>query len=670
DALLQANPADRRKVFEEAAGIAGYRDQKASTERKLEIVASNLQRLEDKIGEAQSRLRSIKGQASRALKFREYTEKLRVLRTRMALKEFHRHTQAREDLLISVNDFGREEGRLKAALSAQNMESESIIARLGAGEDEVSKLRSVVHEAELAIGRDEGKVNEARARIEGLRVTAERLTNDANRLKGQIEELTRRREELAKAKAQGKGKLEEAESTLAQLQANAVDLQREVETFEKALTELREAHIAALHQRSGLMNEKLSIEAQQKSEGQRRFRLEQRASELCDQRDTLSAAKSKIEARADLDAQAVTAIESESQKADAAIAGFNQSLGELRGRRHQLELQVSGTESRIAHLEEIERMLEGVADGSRRLVQNEEMAARFGVQGLVADLLSADIKVAPALERALGGLGTGVVVGNAEQAFDAIDWLTRREGEACTVIVREHFEAKAQAKREFPTGQGIMGPLLKEVKFAPDLEAFAQGLIGDWLLVADRDVARRVVERHGSQWRMVTVTGEVFDAGAASLPSSDRTGGVITQRSELERLRREHERLVADLKAAADAITTKVEEAKAANERLANLRSEMQKATLIAVESKTELASLTRRVAALNEELAVIASEQEELWSNYERDQARLEEISEEFDAVSAKVKGLEAEISQHASKRADLESRRSEMTERLTAER
>src|SRR5215210_1097637 len=110
-ALLEANPEERRLIFEEAAGISKYKVKKKEAQRKLERVDQNLLRLNDIVEEVEKRLRSVKIQAGRARTYQEYSLRLNELRLTYALQEYHGHqTQLaeldvkREDLQFRLDD--------------------------------------------------------------------------------------------------------------------------------------------------------------------------------------------------------------------------------------------------------------------------------------------------------------------------------------------------------------------------------------------------------------------------------------------------------------------------------------------------------------------------------------------------------------------------------------
>src|SRR3954468_4604209 len=88
-ALLEANPAERRLIFEEAAGISKFKAKKKEAVRKLEKTDQNLERVNDIVEEVERRLRSVKLQAGKARSYNEYSTRLSELRLTYSLHEYH-----------------------------------------------------------------------------------------------------------------------------------------------------------------------------------------------------------------------------------------------------------------------------------------------------------------------------------------------------------------------------------------------------------------------------------------------------------------------------------------------------------------------------------------------------------------------------------------------------
>src|SRR5207302_7331242 len=103
-AMLEANPAERRLIFEEAAGISKYKVKKKEAQRKLEKVDQNLLRVNDIVEEVEKRLRSVKIQAGRARTFQEYNTRLGELRLTYSIQDYHTQYQQLGELETKRDD--------------------------------------------------------------------------------------------------------------------------------------------------------------------------------------------------------------------------------------------------------------------------------------------------------------------------------------------------------------------------------------------------------------------------------------------------------------------------------------------------------------------------------------------------------------------------------------
>ncbi|MEM0926977.1 MAG: AAA family ATPase, partial [Planctomycetota bacterium] len=136
DRMLQANAKDRRAIFEEAAGISRFKAKKLEAERRLARVQSNLTRLRDIVDEVNTRLRSVRSQASKAERYRQASERLKELRTVVAWNDW---TNLNDELNACEGELA------EAAQSQQRLESQR---------DEMTAKRRSVEEQQQAVLQD------------------------------------------------------------------------------------------------------------------------------------------------------------------------------------------------------------------------------------------------------------------------------------------------------------------------------------------------------------------------------------------------------------------------------------------------------------------------------------------------------------------------------------
>ncbi|MEM6854810.1 MAG: AAA family ATPase, partial [Planctomycetota bacterium] len=91
--MLEANAAERRQIFEEAAGVSRFKARKKEALRKLERTEQNLALVRQRLEDTEKRLRSVKMQAARARSFQEHSARLRELQLTFSLAEYHQLTK-------------------------------------------------------------------------------------------------------------------------------------------------------------------------------------------------------------------------------------------------------------------------------------------------------------------------------------------------------------------------------------------------------------------------------------------------------------------------------------------------------------------------------------------------------------------------------------------------
>src|SRR4051794_11806726 len=150
-ALLEANPDERRLIFEEAAGISKFKQRKKEAVRKLEKVDQNLLRVNDIVEEVERRLRSVKIQAGRARTFKEYNDRLVELRLSYALQEYHTHhgqlaelASQREDAVFRLEDANADLAKASTELAEKREQFEKLSQQKQAADYELVQAKAAM----------------------------------------------------------------------------------------------------------------------------------------------------------------------------------------------------------------------------------------------------------------------------------------------------------------------------------------------------------------------------------------------------------------------------------------------------------------------------------------------------------------------------------------------
>ncbi|MCA9204019.1 MAG: AAA family ATPase, partial [Planctomycetales bacterium] len=189
DRMLQASPKDRRAMFEEAAGISRFKAKKVEAQRRLERVDQNLLRLSDIVEEVHNRLKSVRSQAGKAKRYREYSDRLQQLRTQVGLTDWRRLS----DELAGI----------EAELTRLNEETATLTAEADEREQQVRQFEMAMLDVGEAVRDCEQRASSNREQIAAREATVAHelarmhdLEQEQGRYRSQLTALNARAGEL------------------------------------------------------------------------------------------------------------------------------------------------------------------------------------------------------------------------------------------------------------------------------------------------------------------------------------------------------------------------------------------------------------------------------------------------------------------------------------------
>src|SRR5690606_33878958 len=194
DAMLMANPIERRAILEEAAGVAKFRARKVEAERKLERAEVNLVRVREELANTERRLRIVKGQAAKARRFQELDARYRQLRVDLALDIYHALRERLVGLTCQINEL--EDKRASKVAILQKLEDDKQSAEIARHELQSRQRELDQRRLELIVQRKhaeqrreltERNISEARQHIDEDKDRLKELSDKIEALNAQIE---------------------------------------------------------------------------------------------------------------------------------------------------------------------------------------------------------------------------------------------------------------------------------------------------------------------------------------------------------------------------------------------------------------------------------------------------------------------------------------------------
>ena len=651
DEILSDKAQDRRRLFEEAAGLTKYKQRRSQAIRKLEITQADLARVFDLTDEISKRVASLKRQAATAARYRRYQKR----------------AQALEYTLLQSEREGLESEEAAIAASLQRSEDDLTrwISRTTRNEAAVESIRTALVAAEHTAGQSQQALNDHQAQV--ARMEAD-LTLDQEKQSVIRRDLARQEQERAEDRQRSD------------------DLADEGQRIHSALLDAREAAQAAealltdADQKVGASRSQL--EARQAALRQQRSQRQQYADSLSQQRREMDRCESRLSwlneesGRLDREEQSVASalddtgmrlseagarcgdLEAVLQVAGQKLEAAQRRHGELSAsardvvrRLNSLSQEAAGRAAEIEMLESLVASREDFPDAVRFL---EEEGA-VGPLRTVSDVISCAPEHRAMLDAALGQFGACVVVPSRREAAQVLQTLKSQGQGRVLLATLNHVDrlASSESPTEFP-GQPLRD--LIEVR-SPDCTALIDILLRNISCADSLDHAEHLLrDQSGQPVRYVTPAGEWLDENGflhgggeatGTLPAhlerrdtlerfGDELGGLEAEIGELKRQRTDLQQNLDDLDLAGLAggvheAEIGVQEARHGMRRLADEQVQLER----------RMDQVRQQVSRADEEIAAQETERQKLkWmlESAEANHTRASDIVREADDVQVRL--------------------------------
>lgn len=639
--IVGSKPESRREIFEEAAGVVMYKSKKAESERKLSSATANLERVNDIIGEIESRIDSLRDDSIKAEEYIRLRDRYKELEINMTLKSIERLDAAnktvKDDIQMlgeTVNKLGEEKKSLEDAL-AKGREKNQTLEQLGS--EAKDKLLTIIEE----INRLTNKSQLDAQRLETIERDLARIQEEAvvldekkQRELGNAEEISLQKTALEKSIEEADTKLvakiekyNEVNSRLAQLLADIDDNKNKM---------------------YALYNEETSKRSEARSMESYKESLNQRKQQILSEKEAIKENRAVTEASLVRFKTQKSEAEAKLAKAQAQIEEQKNELEKLTDRSRQLskessrlQIQISQTNARKKTIEEMEANYEGY-NGAVRFIMKSNLR---GLEGVAADLMTVPAGLEVAVETALGAAMQNVVCTRDDDAKAAVKALKdSRAGRLTFLPVESVKGSRASLPSEIANAAGCSGIAADLVKYDAKYEGIFRYLLGRVVIVDSMKDAIAFSKKIGAGIRFVTLEGEVVNASGAITGGKykNASANLLERKGEIQKL--------AD---SADVLTATYREslanAQKNDDALAFTRTELAKCeeTFKALQLETfNLQAKIETVTSMAADITANDARQEQQLASIDKDYDSAESMAQKLceEAAECRVKGEEAQ--------------------------
>ena len=662
--IVAAKSSERREIFEEACGIAKYRYRKTEAERRLAAAGENLERLRDILGELESRVGPLEKESAKAQKFLELSEQRKTLEVTLWTDSVHR---ARDTVRQQVRDY-----------ETAQADYERFDGEAKAAEQEAEEIRMQAQQLTIAVERLNGDIRSITEQISGSDSRIAVLENDILRNEESIASLRSEIEAGEQDGAEADAALQRHRAVAAKMEAEGEKLAAEIDALNAELTKLADASNASGARKDTLRAEitdltakrteaqvaQAAAEAAEETARQRLPALEQAVQEGTDQWET---------ARQDLtDTIRYWEMLTENEKQlanvrsglELKLKNRKAALDEADTAEQRLGRELDAARQRLSVLRELEKNMDGYQNSVKAVMRAAGARRLRGIIGPVSAILKVEPGCEVAVETALGAALQNIVVENEAAAKAAIALLRSDNAGRATFLPLDTVQPGVFRGRLSGTARLASSLVQADARY----DNIVSNLLGRIIVVEDINEASRVARDNGFRSRVVTMDGQVINAGGSFTGGSvQRSAGLFTRKQEMEELRIRAAKMQKDCLAAqektdqckeqvdalqAELTATASEQITAANDRV---RAEAEQKRLEAAAAQLETARNARRQeidtlqAALADSRAKAedaAKLQAELTAKIDRRTAEVSRIAEGDDSFLTRQNALAQDLS------------------------
>jgi chromosome segregation protein len=550
--IVSNKSADRREIFEEASGISKLRYKRDNANRDLGRAEESMLRLRDIMAELEARVEPLRQQAETAQKFITLEERRKITEITVWVVQM-------DTLKANIETLSDEILQNKSAYETSTAdserlerESEELYKYSGELQMQIEILRNEIAEHEKssaeafsAIAVAENDISHANARKAELQTEIDSAEHTG---KSVADVITEKQQSIAAIEAEIlQTELEIAEHAERILKASDASGAFD-ERLKNANARLSELYIKQSEYRFTKENNAAVIEQSLSQAEEADRQAEDIAGELSglseEHKELKKSREDILEHRAEfLNRQAGL------EKLHAVRQG---KLDEAAANAENCRLREQENAQRIRLLSDLEKNMEGFAHSVKEILKMGHNNVIRGICGTVGELLSADREYTLAIETALGGAIQNVIVENEETAKRCINHLKESRAGRATFLPLTSVQGR-KLNENLSSEPGYIGVASDIARYDSRYAGVYESLLGRTAIFEDLDTAAEAAKRRRYSFKIVTLDGQVINAGGSFTGgSSAKQGGQLSRRNEIERLTAMSGKITAELSEAKD----------------------------------------------------------------------------------------------------------------------
>lgn len=544
DSIVASKSEDRREIFEEAAGISKYRYRKAQAQKRLEQTEENLLRLYDIFKELEDRISPLKVQADKAKKYLDLANRKKAVEIGTWLFTLGQSNNILQNYEEKINISREHYDEIEKDLEDFNVKLDDFSKDILNRTVRVDETRRKISDCEENVLKKNGQISVLENDILHNNENIQRVSQEILALEqgfpvieNSIKEKNDKINLLKETFAQKNSELEKTEEKLNKL---TEQIAASTDKSESLTGELSALNKAASEAQVKIMSAKSSMEdlSRRKADVEQNLTLyEQKINSI---KENLSVENNSLN---ELKIQYENS-EKELKNAQTNVEKSEKKCEELKKVADNLTLDADAQIRKIRLLEELERNLDGFAHSVKFLMKEAKKNTLSGIHGPVSRLIKVPEKFSVAVETALGAAMQNVVVDSEDAAKKAIFLLKSKSVGRATFLPISNIKGFELQEKNLNSCQGFIGIASQLCDCDAVHQNILEFLLGKIVVVDNLDNAVVIAKKFNYKFRVVTLDGQVVNAGGALTGGAmAKNVGLLNRAEQIKSLQKEYDEL-------------------------------------------------------------------------------------------------------------------------------
>ncbi len=519
--LVDSKPENRRAMFEDAAGISKYKNDKREAERKLDRTNDNLTRVKDILSEIERQMGPLKKQAENAKKYLEYKSTLKDLEVNAYIYQYENANNVKDAINLKLDAINRQLAQREGDISKANEDYDKCMFDLANFDKVLASLNEKILDITVNLEKQEGETKLARERVNFTLKENDRLNLDKTNCERAIEIGT---EERGKKEEQLKGlkvDLEALENVFDELSESYLKIANELTLSEDEAGQNQQKVIETLGSLSDIKSSVSRLMAEKELLSSNLVNLQNDISSLSSKKNENESSLNEIKAELEEKEKDLSSLKTEVDALASQNYIHERKIKELENEKANTITQIKVYENRKKLLTDLQNEYEGYSYAVKKLLKEGDRNSiiKDKIVGVVASLIKVPEKFETAVEVALGGSLQNIVTYDEEGAKYLIRFLKEHSFGRATFLPITSMKKREFDKRLISGVNGCFGLASELVDFDKNILSVVSNLLGATVIVDNLETAVSLAKTTRYSFRIVTLDGDIVN------PQGSLTGG-------------------------------------------------------------------------------------------------------------------------------------------------